>query len=173
MSATGHRGLAGSFVSNASRLLRHAARSPEAVVFDRLHRREALEDREQPHRQKVNCVVATTSEDLRVDVPDGLYGTSAASNCVRVRQVTQASRRRVDVRRLQLQRAPMLSLGIVDPDIKNGDEVVLTWGEEGGGTKKATVERHKPLEIRAVVSPVPYSKVARETYATGWRTGKA
>src|SRR5207248_11632721 len=54
-----------------------------------------------------------------------------------------------------------LSLGIVDPDVKNGDELTLVWGEENGGTKKATVERHKPLEVRGVVCPVPYSK--------GWR----
>jgi hypothetical protein len=26
------------------------------------------------------------------------------------------------------------------------------------------------MEIRAVVSPVPYSKVVREQYAAGWRT---
>jgi vanillate/3-O-methylgallate O-demethylase len=64
----------------------------------------------------------------------------------------------------------MLSLGIVDPDIEIGDEIVLVWGEEGGGTKKTTVERHKQIEIRVVVSPVPYSEVARKTYAEGWRT---
>jgi vanillate/3-O-methylgallate O-demethylase len=64
----------------------------------------------------------------------------------------------------------MLSLGVVDPDIKNGNEVTLIWGEEGGGSKKTTVERHKQIEIRAIVSPVPYSKVAREEYAKGWRT---
>ena len=64
----------------------------------------------------------------------------------------------------------MLSLGVVDPDIEIGTEVRLVWGEAGGGTKKTTVERHKQTEIRAVVSPVPYSKVARETYAKGWRT---
>jgi len=64
----------------------------------------------------------------------------------------------------------MLSLGVVDPDIEIGAEVTLVWGEPNGGSKKATVERHKQLEIRAVVSPVPYSKVARETYAEGWRT---
>jgi vanillate/3-O-methylgallate O-demethylase len=63
----------------------------------------------------------------------------------------------------------MLSLGIVEHDVEIGSEVMLVWGEEGGGTKKATVERHKQLEIRAVVSPVPYSKVAREAYAAGWR----
>ncbi len=64
----------------------------------------------------------------------------------------------------------MLSLGVVDPDIETGTEIRLVWGEAGGGTKKTTVERHKQTEIRAIVSPVPYSKVARETYAKGWRT---
>src|SRR5918993_400581 len=64
----------------------------------------------------------------------------------------------------------MLSLGIVDPDIQLGNEVKLLWGEEGGGTKKPTVERHKQIEIRAVVSPAPYGKQARTSYAEGWRT---
>ncbi|HTA43547.1 MAG TPA: aminomethyltransferase family protein [Bryobacteraceae bacterium] len=66
----------------------------------------------------------------------------------------------------------MLSLGMVDADVKIGNEVTLVWGEEGGGTKKTTVERHKQLDIRAIVSPVPYSTVAREEYAAGWRTAK-
>jgi len=65
----------------------------------------------------------------------------------------------------------MLSLGTVDADIENGTELTLVWGEEGGGSKKTTVEPHKQAEIRAVVSPIPYSRVARETYAKGWRTG--
>ena len=47
----------------------------------------------------------------------------------------------------------MLSLGVVDPDIEIGNEVTLVWGEEGGGTQKTTVERHKPLEIRAHRQP--------------------
>ncbi len=63
----------------------------------------------------------------------------------------------------------VLSLGVVDHDVEIGTELTLVWGEEGGGTKKPTVERHKQMEIRAVVSPVPYSKVVRETYAEGWR----
>ena len=67
----------------------------------------------------------------------------------------------------------MLSLGFVDADIKEGTELVLVWGEENGGSDKPTVERHRQIPIRVVVSPVPYSKVARETYAEGWRTGKA
>jgi vanillate/3-O-methylgallate O-demethylase len=64
----------------------------------------------------------------------------------------------------------MLSLGIVEHDVQIGTEVTLVWGEENGGTKKATVERHKQTELRAVVSPVPYAKTAREEYAAGWRT---
>jgi vanillate/3-O-methylgallate O-demethylase len=65
----------------------------------------------------------------------------------------------------------MLSLGVVDADVPVGTELTLVWGEEGRGSRKTTVERHKQAEIRVVVSPVPYSKVARETYAEGWRTG--
>ena len=61
-------------------------------------------------------------------------------------------------------------LAVVDPDIEIGTEVRLVWGEEGGGTKKPTVERHRQIEIRAVVSPVPYSEVARTSYAEGWRS---
>jgi vanillate/3-O-methylgallate O-demethylase len=64
----------------------------------------------------------------------------------------------------------MLSLGVVDPDLEIGTEVKIVWGEAGGGSQKVTVERHQQMEIRAVVSPAPYSKVARETYAKGWRT---
>ena len=66
----------------------------------------------------------------------------------------------------------MLSLGAVDADIEIGNEVKVVWGEEGGGSQKPTVERHKQIEIRAIVSPVPYSVVARTTYAEGWRTGQ-
>jgi len=66
----------------------------------------------------------------------------------------------------------MLSLGVVDPEVETGAEVKIVWGETGGGSQKTTVERHKQLEIRATVSPVPYSRVARETYAKGWRTAQ-
>jgi vanillate/3-O-methylgallate O-demethylase len=64
----------------------------------------------------------------------------------------------------------MLSLGLVDPDVEIGTEVSILWGEEGGGTRKTTVERHRQIQIRAIVSPAPYSRVAREQYAKGWRT---
>jgi vanillate/3-O-methylgallate O-demethylase len=67
----------------------------------------------------------------------------------------------------------MLSLAIVDADVALGNEVTLVWGEEGGGSAKPVVERHVQTEIRAIVSPCPYSEVARTSYAEGWRTKAA
>lgn len=66
-----------------------------------------------------------------------------------------------------------LSLGVVDPEIKVGDVLTLTWGEENGGTKKTTVERHKQLDVRVKVAPVPYARDVREGYHDGWRSRSA
>ena len=63
-----------------------------------------------------------------------------------------------------------LSLGVVDADVKIGDQLTLIWGEENGGTKKPTVERHKQCEVRVKVAPTPYSQDAREGYHSGWRS---
>jgi vanillate/3-O-methylgallate O-demethylase len=63
-----------------------------------------------------------------------------------------------------------LSLAIVDPDVPEGTELRVVWGEPDGGTKKTTVEPHRQFEARVVVSPVPYSTVARAEYQGGWRT---
>jgi glycine cleavage system aminomethyltransferase T len=67
----------------------------------------------------------------------------------------------------------MLTLAILDEEhAQPGSEVTFVWGEEGGGSSKPTVERHAQTEIRAIVSPVPYSEVARVSYAEGWRTAQ-
>jgi syringate O-demethylase len=66
----------------------------------------------------------------------------------------------------------MLTIAVLEPEFAEpGSEVTLVWGEEGGGTRKPTVERHKQMEIRAIVSPVPYAETARKVYADGkgWR----
>lgn len=64
----------------------------------------------------------------------------------------------------------MLTLAMVDERYAEpGTEVTLLWGEPDGGTRKPTVERHVQTEIKAVVSPVPYSEVARDAYAESWR----
>jgi vanillate/3-O-methylgallate O-demethylase len=68
----------------------------------------------------------------------------------------------------------MLSLGIVDEQYAQpGTQLTLVWGEENGGTKKTTVERHKQTELRVTVGPTPYAQQARETYHQGWRTAAA
>jgi syringate O-demethylase len=68
----------------------------------------------------------------------------------------------------------MLTLAILNEEYSEpGTEVTFVWGEEGGGSSKPTVERHVQTKIRAIVSPVPYSEVARTQYAEGWRTAQA
>ena len=64
----------------------------------------------------------------------------------------------------------LLSLGIVDPDINEGDVLTLVWGEPDGGSGKTSTERHKQAKIRVRVSPTPYAREARENYADSWRT---
>jgi vanillate/3-O-methylgallate O-demethylase len=63
-----------------------------------------------------------------------------------------------------------LSLAVLDVGVEVGTEVTLVWGEEDGGSSKPVVERHGQAEIRAIVSPCPYSEVARSSYHEGWRT---
>jgi syringate O-demethylase len=65
----------------------------------------------------------------------------------------------------------MLTIAVLDEKCaKVGTEVVFVWGEENGGTSKPTVERHRQMEIRATVSPVPYVEAVRKTYTDrGWR----
>lgn len=64
----------------------------------------------------------------------------------------------------------MLTLAMIDPaEVEMGKEVKLVWGEPNGGTSKPTVEPHVQTEIKAVISPVPYSNVARTAYADSWR----
>ena len=61
----------------------------------------------------------------------------------------------------------MLSLGIVDPDIAIGETLTLVWGEENGGSKKTTVERHKQLEIRVQVAAALLCKAGQGILSRG------
>ena len=59
----------------------------------------------------------------------------------------------------------MLTLAVLDPEYAEpGTEVTFVWGEEDGGSSKPTVEPHVQTEIRAIVSPVPYTEVVRQSY---------
>jgi glycine cleavage system aminomethyltransferase T len=68
----------------------------------------------------------------------------------------------------------MLTLAMVDEAVAMpGTEVEFVWGEPDGGTSKPTVEKHRQIRIKAVVAPVPYSEVARTSYAPSWRNAEA
>ena len=65
----------------------------------------------------------------------------------------------------------MMSLGSVKEEYsKPGTEVVLVWGEEGGGKKSAPwIEPHVQVKIRATVAPSPISHAA-QVYRTVLKT---
>jgi hypothetical protein len=57
----------------------------------------------------------------------------------------------------------MLSLAMLDArSATPGTQVVLTWGEPGGGSRKPHVERHEQLKVRATVAPVPYAQAVQK-----------
>lgn len=66
----------------------------------------------------------------------------------------------------------LLSLGVVDASVQEGDVLTLKWGEPET-TGKTSTEAHKQAEIRVRVSPTPYAREARENYAESWRTKSA
>lgn len=66
----------------------------------------------------------------------------------------------------------VLSLAMLDQShAKAGTEVVLTWGEPNGGSRKPHVERHQQTQVRAIVAPCPYARSVQDlkTVAIGHR----
>lgn len=62
----------------------------------------------------------------------------------------------------------LLSLAMLDrKHVEPGTEVVVTWGEPNGGSRKPQVEKHEQTQIRAIVASAPYApavqKMKRET----------
>ena len=58
--------------------------------------------------------------------------------------------------------AKMLSLAMMDVDqAEPGTELVLTWGEPDGGSRKPQVERHRQTEVRVTVAPAPYAETVQ------------
>lgn len=45
-----------------------------------------------------------------------------------------------------------------------GDEVVIGWGEAGGGYGRHIVPATEIVPIRATVSPAPFAQVTRQEY---------
>src|SRR5687767_161275 len=143
--------------------------------------REALEKiADKPHRKKVTFAwhgddMATIYASLFrpdgehykfYDLPNSNYASSSYDKVMRKGKVVGFSM----FGGYSYNERTALSLGVVDPDVNVGEELTVVWGEENGGTKKSTVERHKQLEVRVRVSPVPYAREVREAYHEGWRT---
>jgi vanillate/3-O-methylgallate O-demethylase len=143
--------------------------------------REALEAMDEPKRRKVT--LAWNGEDVAstmgsffsrgdhakyIDIPLSNYSTWPNDKVLKDGSMVGVS----TFSGYSYNERSYLSLAMIDSDVEIGDEVVLVWGEEGGGSKKPVVERHVQTEIRAIVSPCPYSEVAR-TYHEGWRTKAA
>jgi vanillate/3-O-methylgallate O-demethylase len=143
--------------------------------------REALEKiAKQPHRRKVTF--AWNADDVAkvfrsffepgienykyIDLPLSNYASSNYDKVVKGGKTVGLSM----FSGYSYNERSILSLGVVDPEIDVGEVLTLVWGEEDGGTRKTTVEPHKQTEIRVKVSPVPYSRDARESYKEGWRT---
>src|SRR5690606_22467992 len=64
----------------------------------------------------------------------------------------------------------MLSLAMIDPDyVEYGKEVSQVWGAPNEGTTKPSLEPNNQTEIKAIVSPVPNTEVARNSYPDTWR----
>jgi vanillate/3-O-methylgallate O-demethylase len=185
--ATGYEGtgsLAGSFVSDNVEdyyLSPYELGYGIFVKFDHeFIGREALEKMAgKPHRKKVT--LAWSRDDVLkvfgsmlergepckyLDMPLSNYGSASYDRLLKGGKTVGVSM----FAGYSYNERSYLSLAVVDPDIELGTEVALLWGEESGGTSKTTVERHRQAEIRALVSPVPYSELARSSYAEGWRS---
>ena len=58
----------------------------------------------------------------------------------------------------------VLSLSTLDiSKAEIGSEVLITWGEPDGGSRKPEVEQHEQVEVRATVAPAPYLKAVAQT----------
>jgi vanillate/3-O-methylgallate O-demethylase len=135
--------------------------------------REALEQMGEPTRRKV--ALAWNGEDVAralgtlfekgepakyIDLPLSNYSTWPNDKLMKDGKQVGVS----TFSGYSANESSMLSLGVVDTAVEEGEEVTLVWGEEGGGSQKPVVERHVQTEIRAIVSPVPYAEVVRASY---------
>ena len=58
----------------------------------------------------------------------------------------------------------ILSLAILNTvHATPGEEVTILWGEPGGGPRKARVELHQQILVRATVAPAPYPSAVRQS----------
>lgn len=143
--------------------------------------REALEKMvDQPHRKKVTLVldaadvVRVMSSMLQPGEKAKFLEFPSAVYSMHPYDAVQKDGRTIGLSTwigYTVNASRFLTLAMVDAEFAEpGTEVTLLWGEPDGGTRKPTVEPHVQTSIKATVAPVPYSEVARDSYADGWRT---
>ena len=134
---------------------------------------EAMKD--QPHRRKVTLV--WNAEDvmkvMQSQFQPGLKPLPitmplAAAARMHYDRVTDVSGRTVGLATYPaytVNEGAMMSLATVDESVAEyGTEVILYWGEDGGGARSpGLIEPHTQVKIRANVAPCPISKAA-QTY---------
>jgi len=138
---------------------------------------KAMADR--PHRRKVTLVwnkddvlevISSAFEPGAtpfkwIDFPQANYGTTSADMVMRDGRMVGMGM----FHAYSYNERSLLSLAVVDADVKDGDQLTLVWGEPDGGAGKTSTEMHKQAQIRVRVGPVPYARDAQENYAYGWR----
>ncbi|OYN94087.1 glycine cleavage system protein T [Enemella evansiae] len=135
--------------------------------------REALEKMaDQPHREKVTLVwnaddVAAAMKTLLepgtpakyMELPKSRYGLYQHDKVLRDGKQVGVS---LDVGYINNEHA-FVSLATVDPDLTQGTEVTVVWGEQPN-SKKPLVEEHRQIELRATVEPCPIAQGTRASY---------
>ena len=132
--------------------------------------REALEKMaKRKHRKKVwlnwdRKSVATIFDSMHneketrfkyMDMPAGHYATHPLDKIIKNGKMIGLSTYPVYSSNVR----GWISLCMIDEDeAMYGDEVTVIWGEENGGSKKPNVERHVQTEIKAIISPKPFSQ---------------
>jgi vanillate/3-O-methylgallate O-demethylase len=145
--------------------------------------REALQRMvEQPHRRKVTLEwnagdVLAVHASLLHDEPSGKYMEMPTAHYATLPfDKVVSGERIVGVSTYPAYTAnekAWISLAVIDEAHATlGLQVTVVWGEENGGSKKPVVERHAQKEIRATVSPWPFSKQARQHYRPTVPTGR-
>ncbi len=180
--------LGGSFVSkNIENYyltpVRHGLRRLRAVR-SRVHRPQgAREDRQEAEEAKVTLVWNGDDVDKvfsrlfhagkfskYIDLPLANYSTLPFDKIVKGGKTVGLS----TYTGYSFNERSMLSLACIDVKYaKPGTKVSLVWGEDGGGTKKPTVERHNQATIRATVQPAPYGETARKATVRSSSFGQA
>ncbi|MCT8990523.1 aminomethyl transferase family protein [Chelativorans sp. SCAU2101] len=137
--------------------------------------RAALERmKEKPHRKKVTLVwnaedvLKVMESQFEAGSGNPLPITMPLAACARMHydRVTDKTGRTIGLATYPtytVNERAVMSLCSIDQDFAEyGTEVILHWGEDGGGSRSAgNIEPHEQVKIRAIVAPCPISQAAQ------------